>query len=483
MTNAESSKNNSVVVIGGGIGGLTAGALLARQGKRVALLEASDRLGGYQCRIEKNGFSIEPHFHFLQDVSPGKPVAALLQILGITLDLVRVDPIAQFTFPDRTVTFPNDRAAFIATLKSDFPGEVQGITKLFAAMSDFYAAIKKLPEPSPLFVQYGADSIGDFLSRFISDPKLKTIVGAWAAYFGYGTSHIAALAIVTFTEACWDGGVFHPRGGITALVAALRDCIESHGGSVRLGSKVARINIDQQQVHGVTLDDGAVFAADSIISNVDAMTTLRDLAGIENVGAECIGQLQKLERFRSPFCVYLGVNAAGLELSGIAAVQVVYPSYDSDVMDRAQLAGDIEHAPLPFGIATRSNPQLAPPGHEILILYTFIPNNAIDALLDDESRALAYARRLVKQAERAIPGLTDRVVLMETSASLTPALYTTNTKGALGWAPDAQTLPQMPPHHTPVKGLYLAGQWTQMGGGMNNVIRSASIAASLAMSS
>jgi phytoene dehydrogenase-like protein len=465
---------HDVIVIGAGIGGLASAALLAAQNKRVLLLEATDRIGGFQHRFERDGFCFEPNFHFLQDAGPGRPVRQLLDGLGIEQQFHRLDPVARFSFPDRTVDVCNDRAEFIARLKADFPDAAQGIDAVFAAMHDIYIALTT-QQPSPLLAQHGAETVEEFLHRFISNTKLKAIVGAWAAYFGYGTAHISALAIAVFTEACWDGGVYHPHGGIASIERKLQAVIERHGGEVRLNARVEQIFSDAGRASGVRLTDGTTYQSQVVISTIDTITTARDLIADKTLAAPLVKQIEALERFRSPFCVYLGVRSEALDLHQGPAVRVDFHSDDIEAQDRAQLAGDIEHATLSLGIPTRYNTELAPAGHDIVILYTFIPNAMIDSLLNDTARAQAFAERIVIRADRVIPGLKNNVVVMETSASATPMLYTQNSKGAIGWAPTPQMLPQMPDHKSPIPGLYLAGQWTRTGAGMNNVFASAHI--------
>jgi phytoene dehydrogenase-like protein len=467
------------IVIGAGIAGLASAAILAAQNKKVLLLEATDRIGGFQHRFVRNGFSFEPNFHFLQDAGPGRPVRVLLESLGIEQKFHVLDPVARFSFPDLSFDVTNNRDGFIFQLKTAFSKEAAGIDALFSTMHGLYIALTR-QQPSPLLAQYGADTVDVFLTRFISDQKLKAVVGAWSAYFGYGAATISALAIAVFTEACWDGGVLHPVGGITSIASKLLGRIEQGGSIMRRKSRVQQLRLANGRASGVKLDDGSVFESDAVISTVDTRSTVAMIAD-QATAAQLAGPLKPLERFRSPFCVYIGVKSAGLGLRDAPAVRMDFASYDIEAQDKAQLAADIDSAPMPIGIPTRYNPELAPDGHDIVILYTFVPNAMIDSLLNDEVLSHNFARCMAARADRVIPGLTDNIVELESSATATPMLYNDNSKGALGWAPTPEMLPQMPDHKSPVPGLYLAGQWTRTGAGMNNVFASAQIAASMAL--
>jgi phytoene dehydrogenase-like protein len=498
-----------VVIVGAGMGGLMAGALLAQRGRRVLVVEAADRIGGYQCRLESGDFSIEPHFHFLQDAGPGRPVRRLLDELGIGLEWERVDPLVEFTFPDRRFTVPVERADFIDMLKRNFPTEISGIERLFATTKAIHQAARRLPALAPVLVRHGGDTVDDLTSRFIADPALKTVAGGWAAYFGYGTDQISGLAIATFTEACFDGGVMHPRDGITSLADALRTSIESNSGVVSLASSVQRIDVAAGRVTGVALTNGDRIEAPMVISTLDASTTFGKLIAGDSPAAALVQRLDTVDRFRSPFSVFLAVRADALRLDGRSPVQVVFPGYDTSDQDRAQLAGEVERAPVSLGIPTLVNPQLAPAGHHIVVLYTFLVRERIEMLLANESQARALAHRLVRTAERGLSGLERGAVAMITSTSAMRGIYTPMTGGALGWAPTPAVLTggkvaaralrnpliaavgaaaariapdfvarcaartSVPGPTTPVLGLFLAGQWTRNGAGINNVFASA----------
>jgi all-trans-retinol 13,14-reductase len=500
------------VVIGAGIGGLVTGAALAAAGRRVLVAEATDRIGGYQCRIRTDANQFEPHFHFLQEAGPGRLVAQLLEDLGIALRWRRVDPLLRLSFPDQTIVIPTERAAYIEMLRRAFPHETRGITALFAATKNIYDAASNMPTLSPVLIHYAADTVETFLARFVTDPRLVTVAGAWAAYFGYGASQIAAVAIAVFTECCFDGGVFHPVGGIFALTDALRRAIEARGGMVALSTPVASIVVENDSVTGVFVDGGRHVRAPVVVSTAGAVETLRDLARLDGGPAR---RLATTEHFRSPFTVMLHVRAGIVAGDAGAPVQVVFPGYDTAAQDRAQLAGVVEEAPVSIGIPTTVNPELAPAGSATVLLYTFVSAAQIDRLLVDEQLADEYAQRLVGVAARALPGLRDGIIASTTTVADLRSIYGATTKGALGWAPNPQTLLGGPHRHaiatsrigsaflkaavrcaprtisrlasgsalpgpgTSVKGLYLAGQWTETGPGMNNVCRSAQRAVAL----
>ena len=361
-----------------------------------------------------------------------------------------------------------------------------------------------LPVLAPVLARYGGDITADFVARFVRDPALAGILGGWAAYFGYGAHRIAAVAIAKVTEACFDGGVLQPDGGVTALTDALRGVIENHAGQLLLSAPVERITTSGGAADGVLLADGRAVSARTVVSGVDVVRTLR-MAGLQP------GRLTGIEPFRSPFSVFLGLRADGLTALDGAGVAVIFPGYDNHAQDRAQLAGRVAEAPVSLGVPTVLNPGLAPDGHHIALLYTFTTAERIAHLAVDRAAADRYADELVVAAERALPGLRDSVATRAVSVGSVASIYH-DTGGALGWAPTPETLignghaarllrtrvggatasaltralpgvvsglaaRALPGITTPLNELYCVGQWTSTGAGMNNVCRGAALVA------
>ena len=495
MSQTESSREHiqnswDTIIVGAGMGGLMAGALLAAGGQKVLLLEASNRIGGFQHRFEHKKFHIEANFHFLQEAGPGRPIRELLALAGVEPEWLPLDPVVEFNFPDRVVKVPTDRSLYISDLIAMFPQECDGITALFDSMGALYKVMldwplaklqglapEQLPPECAALMAHANDSMDDYSARFVASRELKVILAGWATYFGYCGSRIAALPIIAFTESCWDGGNFHPVGGIDTIAQALKTRIEHGGGGVCLSTPVRRIRIEGQRAVGVELSSGELVNASSVVSNANIFTTYNDLIGAAQSPPGVIDQLNQMEQFRSPLTVYIGVRARGLNLESRAAVHVVVPGYNTEVGDNAQVDGRLDNVAVSIGIPTLVTPELAPPGHHLLKIYTFVGASLIDRLRNDEALKQICTRQLIAAAERGIPGLSEHMVMSVLSVDAYPDLYDKYTSGAIGWAANITTLMAAPDQTTAIKGFYLVGQWTNFFTAMNNVFRSSQRAA------
>ena len=176
-------------------------------------------------------------------------------------------------------------------------------------------------------------------------------------------------------------------------------------------------------MRGVVLDGGERLSAPTVVSSVDVVTTLSELVDDPRT-RPVVDRLAPLDHFRSPFSVCLGLRDARPGVIAGSPVKVVFPGTDTEAQDRAQLRGVVEDASVSIGVPTLMNDTLAPAGHDIALLYTFVGREQIRELLADDAAATTFAQRLVAAADRGLPGLAERVVSLVPSTTAVPSIYT-----------------------------------------------------------
>jgi all-trans-retinol 13,14-reductase len=119
-----------VIVIGAGLGGLTCGALLAKNGFKTLVLEQHTAPGGYCTSFKRKGFTFDAAVHFLEGAGYGGFLYRILSGLEIEneLEYHTMDPVYKVVYPDESIAIPADLNEYIALLSSKFPAEKQGIT-------------------------------------------------------------------------------------------------------------------------------------------------------------------------------------------------------------------------------------------------------------------------------------------------------------------------------------------------------------------
>ena len=288
-------KPKSVLVIGAGIGGITAATHLARRGLKVTVLEKNSRPGG-RC----DRFSREGHVF---DTGPTLLVMPLLYesefaALGAgaslreVLDLQRVDPTYHLVFDDGSkLALTSDLKAMQEQLEAFEPGSFPGLLRYmeeghrhytlgmqklvkrdFRKAFDFFK-IEHLPllyQIKPLANHYRN------MSAFFDDPRLKAAFTFQDVYMGLSPFEApATFSMMPYTELAH--GVWYPKGGMYSIVQTLVGLARRAGVEFEFDASVERIDVNGTQARGVILTDGRQLQSDVVLANADLPYVYRDL--------------------------------------------------------------------------------------------------------------------------------------------------------------------------------------------------------------
>jgi phytoene desaturase len=306
--------------------------------------------------------------------------------------------------------------------------------------------------------------------HYLRDPRLRMMLDRYATYTGADPRRApAALAAIPYAELAFGG--WYVPGGLRSIAGALvRRCADLNVPIV-VESPVAEICTSGGAVSGVRLRSGAVLRADLVVSNVDALTTYRDLL-------PCPARLSALtDRSLAGFVLLLGVRGT---TPSLAHHTVFFPRHYDAEFDavfgtrgsRARPAAD------PAVFVTRAaDPAVRPPGHEAWFVLVNAPRHGRAWSAVDWSRpGLADAYRDHILAVLAARGLDvrDRLVFAETRTPLDLATATAAPGGAIYGTAGGLLRPA---NRGPVHGLWLVGGSTHPGGGLPMVTLSARIVA------
>jgi phytoene desaturase len=299
-------KTKNVIVIGAGIGGITAATHLAQQGLKVTVLEKNDRPGGRCDRLSHEGhhFDTGPTL-LVMPLLYEKEFAALGTPMHALLDLQRVDPTYHLVFDDGSrLALTSNMDCLRDQMEAIEPGSFQGmlryleeghrhydlgIEKLvypdFRSASDFFKPgnLPLLYQVKPLVKHYAN------MSNYFSEPRLKAAFTFQDVYMGLSPFDApATFSMMPYTELAH--GVFYPRGGMYQIVEALMSLARQAGVEFVYDATVERIDTNQTHAHGVIVD-GQRLAADAILANADLPYVHQDLLPQD-------GQIKKLARMR-----------------------------------------------------------------------------------------------------------------------------------------------------------------------------------------
>lgn len=467
-----------IVVVGAGVGGLTAAIRLASAGHDVVVHERSAAPGGKLGVYSRDGFVFDtgPSLLTLPQVFDSLPPGA-----------VALDPIVRHVFPDGVVLdscsshdeFLSRIAAALGPVAADdwhrFWERAEHIWR-----ASWRSVLREPVTPASLFGltwrvgDLAAIAPGRTLSglawHYLRDPRLRMMLERYATYTGADPRRApAALAAIPYAELKF-GGWYLP-GGLGTLASSLVARCESLGVALHMNSEIAAISVSSGRVTGVRFTTGGFERADIVVSNADALTVYRDLLPTPS-------RLARLtSRSLAGFVLLLGVRGS---TPSLAHHNVFFPRYyDAEFTAifgspsrRATVASD------PTILVTRADdPSVRPPGTEAWFVLVNAPRHGTAWSALDWRRpglANAYGRHLLDLLAARGLDVRDRLLFMETRTPADLASSTATPGGAIYGTAGGLV---RPPNRGPVDGLYLVGGSVHPGGGLPMVTLSANVVA------
>jgi C-3',4' desaturase CrtD len=487
------------VVVGAGMAGATAAALLAARGHRVVVLERDAHAGGCAASFEDRGYAFAVGATVGMGLEPGGVLRRVLDAVGAAPDFVAVDPAIRVYVGDRTVDLHADRAAWAAEVARAFPGEdaakrafwsevgvlARGLAhasrrfpvlplRTLADVVDTARAAH--PALVPIALRLRA-TVADLLRRHgVTDPVHRAFVDGQLVDAMQTTADACAAPNGALALDVYRYGAQYVAGGLATVADALLETVVARGGEVRFATRARRILIDGAgRVAGVATRAGEL-RAPVVVSAIPLANTA------ELLGAEVPTRLHRradAQRGRQwgAFTLYLGVDEAALPADVRPFQQVTAVPEDggaTPVHDGGNLLVSVSPA---------WDRARAPRGKRAITVSTHV-DAAHWMALGDDAQAYATAKdafteRLLARVEVALPRVREGIEVLHAGTPRTFHRYTRRAEGAVGGLP--QTLAHAnfaaPSHRTDVPGLFLAGDTVFPGQGTLGVAISGFVAA------
>ncbi|MBN1691601.1 MAG: FAD-dependent oxidoreductase [Dehalococcoidia bacterium] len=491
-------KDFEVIVIGAGLGGISAAASLAKAGKKVLLLEKHNVPGGYATSFVRGRYEFEVALHGLSglgDRDNQGPILKMLNASGVApkVEFLRIPEVFKGYYPDFELTLPVGRENHEEALCRQFPGEKEGIKKYIATIFEFadqalkanrigMKAVMQDPGPFSTLMTYYGKSLAQVIDPLIKDEKLRAVLGQTWGYYALPPSKLSFLVYTLGMASYIRFGMAHIRGTSQALSQAFIDAIEENGGRVWLNNGAKRILTSRGRVSGVLTDDGTELSTRYIVCNANPLAAALQLLGRDRVPGWYLNRLGAWSRGASTFNVYLGVDCDSRKLGLEAHENFVNVSYDLE-KQYAGMKSSVDFQPDGIALTAYSlgDPTVAPAGASSIVLTSIAYADPWLKLKQEEYQAAKnrLAARMIRTAERAAPGLGKHIEEVEVATPLTNIRYTGNPGGSIvGFDENYQgTGSDHLPQRGPVEGLYFAGAWVNLGGGFEPCIASGAIAA------
>ena len=486
-----------VIIIGSGIGGLTTAALLAKQNKRVLVLEQHFTAGGFTHGFERKGgkFHWDVGLHYVGEMGEGSPYRSIFNYLtnGKLKWQQMPDLFDKFVYPDFTFAVNANVDRFKADLIQQFPQEKAGIDRYFKDIQSAanWFIVHCLFELFPTFLQpllnlifrkfgnIATRTTQNYLDTNFQSVQLKAVLASqWGDYGLTPAQSCFGIHGVVVTH--YFSGGWYPVGGGSAIAPPMIETIERAGGKVIAQRRVTEIIIESGVAIGVKVANAAhlvgvaslrenrspeIYYAPKIVSDAGAFNTYLKLIPA-SVSVPYRESIQAFPKGESVFTLYLGLKESAQKLGFKGENYWIYDTYDHEVIGK-NISIDSHNSPQFAYLSFPSLKNDSAQGHTAEIISSANYDNFSQWQEHTwRKRGSKYtdlksqiADSLIQFVENHYPGFQDLIEYAELSTPLTIEHFNASDRGSIYGIPCTPERLAQPwiGAKTPIKNLYLTG--------------------------
>ena len=495
------SNKYDVAIIGAGLGGLVCGAFLAKNGKKVLMVESHSIPGGCATTFKRKNFSMEVGLHEMDGLYPDERKTKIFEDLGIfkNVNLVKTDEFYRALNVDGSFDFTmiDDVKTAENGLIKLFPEDEKGIKKFFRNIigirknMNFVAQNHKFknliiafaPFSVPYLLKNMRNTIGQFLDKHIKNEKLKIILAANTAYYHDNPYELSMLWFSAAQGSYFMGGGHFIKGGSQKLSNYLAKIITDNGGEVIYNTEAKQILIDENSGKAVGIKTESVrggnvreFFAEKVVANC-AIPILYNL--LPKAQSEILqNKYGHLKYACSLLSVYLGFSKPLSEISSCDKLSYSTIIFDKKIQTLSDFGANVRSGyktcPIVLVDYGKIDDTMAPEGKSsgVICLTDYIENWENLSEDDYRKKKKEVAEILIDRVNEVVPGIKDIIEVYEVGTPRTIKRYTGSPNGtAYGFAQiPGQVVQQRPKHKTPIENLYISSAYSFPGGGFSGTI-------------
>lgn len=500
------AKRYDHIIIGSGIGGMTAAAMLAKKKKKVLVLERYSIIGGCAQFFERKGYKFDVSLHQIGSVHRGFNKQMLVES-GVydRLNFIKLKDLytSHFTNNSTKIQLPNgDIKALRKAFLGAFPQEKKGIDTWIwwmrfggkqlqffdnrfknivrRVLSEFFA-----PLIAP-FLLFSDRMKYSYSLRHVKDSTLYSILNQLWGYYGLPAAQSNMQFNALANYGFYFNGGYYVEGGGYQICDEMRKVVEENGGTVMVNAPVKKIHVHKDKVVGVQTVNKENYFAPHVLSNASPQVTYAMLRE-KTEASEILKKLRSHQNSMSCSVLYLGLKKPIGEIQ--PALKDTYEifinnsdvhedqQYKSSVEDSTHYDDYIDKTTSVITIHSNVDPQ-SNPGRSVL--NVFVPDNykRWNKLKTEEYKYKkeALARQMIEVVKRYIPEVEKYIEVQEMATPITVQRYTNNPDGSIyGFSQTVKQsgLKRTHPFSSPFKNLHFCSAWGFPGGGYEGSMRGA----------
>ncbi|MEL6247928.1 MAG: NAD(P)/FAD-dependent oxidoreductase [Cyanobacteria bacterium J06648_16] len=416
------------VILGAGLGGLSAAACLTQQGYRVAVLEKHYLPGGCCHTFDYGKYRFCADVHYISGCGPGKTIDQFLNYIGREVPFNTLDPdcIDRVVTPDVDFRIPQGWETFRQRLLNTFPDEAYEINRYCDTIAQLHTEMGQLTQEIKWFDQTWSDwlslpkywnlfqkrnwTLQDLYDEVGLSPKLQALLAGQSGDYALPPKEIALLSHVSLVGD-YAEGAYYPKHHFKDFVETIVDAITAGGGTVRYSTTVEKIELADNKIRGVVANGQLYQATEAYISDLDPKLTVALMSPADALDNHERERLTAYDYSTSAFNVYLGLDERFQpERYGLGNWNIwYYPSGDLNQAYDQQLADDLDHPWIFVSCPTLKSDAvgMAPPGHHVLEVATVCPYEPFKQL--HETDVAAYKAKKKQVFQQIMVSLRDLI--------------------------------------------------------------------------
>ena len=466
-----------IIIIGGGIAGLSAGVFGQKYGFETEIFEMHTVPGGQCTAWKRKGYLFDYCIQWLMGSSSGSMNTLWKELGALSEDVPIIDPevfIRNVNHDGQEFLVYKDMQKWETYLKKIAPEDEEAISRMFSIIDklSFSGDVEELMKPQPLrrtlpmlkiflrmlpamipMMKYGKKSCGQFIKEMaFKNEFLKHFLEKT-----YSDENFSAIAFLTMLSLFKDHNAGYPAGGSLNFVLRILNKYQELDGTLSAGKKVKKILIEEGKAVGVALSDGTIHQSDYVIAACDLHTVIYDMLDGKYVPEDIKNAFENWPLFKPLVQVSFGIKKEIKEKqmmnNYLAPVKIGATKVDS------------------YSISNYSyDPDMAPEGKTSIVLRFQSPYEIWEHLEDNayEKEKEKIKEDAITLLEKAYPGTKEFIEVVDVATPLTDIKYTGVYQAAYeGFMPSKSNMNKV---ISPIiKGLdhfMLAGQWLFPGGGL-----------------